>query len=167
MKSLVKFIRNFFIRLAYQEKSPEKLALSFCVGNYIAFSPFIFLHTVMVFICVWLFRLNFAVTFAAAYGVNNIWTAVPIYTVDYAFGYWLMHSVAGLDLVSLNPSWMGFVHRFFELKLGLAKPCLWSFLIGGNLLGILTSVILYPPIKWIFAQFVAQVHLPPKQAHAN
>lgn len=142
------------MRLAFQERSAKKLAISFCMGNYIAFSPFIFLHTVMVFIFVWLFRLNFAVTFAVAYGVNNIWTAVPIYTTDYVFGYWLVHRVFGADLSSFDFSWMSYINNFFEHTLGLSRPCFWSFMIGGNLLGILTSIVLYPFLVSLFTRLV-------------
>src|SRR5581483_10373754 len=69
--------------LADQEHCSTKLALSFCVGVYIAFSPFIGLHTVMTFIFVWLFGLNLAATFTASWLINNPWTMIPIYSTDY------------------------------------------------------------------------------------
>ncbi len=156
--SVIKGLVNYLKKFVYKERSAQKLALSFCIGNYIAFSPFLGLHTVMVFIAVWLFQLNFPITLAVAYAVNNIWTAVPIYTLDYAFGYWLVHKVMRIKMLTYSPSWMAFINNFFELKLGLAKPCLWSFLIGGNLLGILTSLMFYPIVKKLFAKLTFEIH---------
>ncbi len=151
-------IRQFFQSMAYQELSPSTLALSFCIGSYIAFSPFIFLHTVMVFIFGWLFKLNIPVTFAASCGINNPWTAVPIYVIDYVFGYWMVHSVGKMELS--NPSWMCWIENFIQNTLHLSKPCLWSFLIGGNLLGIIVSIVLYPVMKKIFTLLMKEKSLP-------
>ena len=155
---MIKKVLSYLKKFVYQERSPQKLAISFCIGNYIAFSPFIGLHTVMVFIAAWLFSLNFPVTFAEAYGINNLWTAVPIYTADYIFGYWLVHKVIHLNGLLYNPHWFNLMCQFFEQKLGLVKPCIWSFLIGGNLLGILTSIILYPFMVKLFSKLSLEVH---------
>lgn len=177
---------TFLTKLASQERSSTKLAFSFCMGNYIAFSPFLGLHTVMVFLFVWLFRLNFTVTFAAAYLVNNIFTAVPVYAADYFFGYWFVHNVTQLDLQKLNNFLAKPLHilflpfvslwtflaqyipysgnivdstsHFLETYVCFSKPCLWSFFIGGNLLGIVTSILLYPVIKKAFANLVLKIH---------
>ncbi len=156
--SVIKGLVNYLKKFVYKERSAQKLALSFCIGNYIAFSPFLFLHTFMAFASIWFFRLNPAVTFAAAYGINNPWTLVPVYMADYAFGYWLVHKVMCIEFLMTSPSWMDFINRFFETNLGMAKPCIWSFLIGGNLLGIITSIILYPIMKKFFAKLTLEIH---------
>jgi uncharacterized protein len=148
IKSSIERIRTFFQSIISQEKSPRILALSFCVGNYIAFSPFIGLHTVMAIVFSKCFRLNMALTFAISCSVNNPWTAAPVYALDYIFGYWLVHVVMQLSLQ--NPSWMRWMENLIESTLQCGKPCLWSFLIGGNVLGIITSLALYPIVKWIF-----------------
>ncbi len=149
------WIKNFLKKLIHQEKSPEKLALSFCMGNYIAFSPFPGLHTVMVFLFSWLFRLNFGVVFASSCFINNPWTLIPVYGVDYTFGYWLVYKVLHLNLEQFEPSWMHAITIFCANTLGIAKPCLWSFLIGGNILGIGLSLLLYPIMKKIFSYYLA------------
>lgn len=141
---------EYFKTLAYAEKSPHKLALSFCIGAYIAFSPFPGLHTLMIFAFSVLFGLNLTVTFAAAYGINNPITLVPVYAADYGVGYWLIHKVLEFDVTAINPEWMATCSTYFEQKLGLPLPCIWSFLIGGNILGILLAIALYPVTKQIF-----------------
>lgn len=98
---MLKRIKNFFSSIFSQDQSPERLSASFCVGNYIAFSPYFGLHGVMVVICSWLFGLNFGIMFAAAYGINNLWTAIPIYTADYFF--WPL--AGALRASSTNPKY--------------------------------------------------------------
>lgn len=147
--------KNFLKKLMQQERSPEKLALSFCVGNYIAFSPFPFFHTVMVFLFSWLFKLNLGVTFATSCFINNPWTMIPVYGADYALGYWLVYKVFNLNIYHYNPWWMYSINNLCEGTLGIAKPCIWSFLIGGNLLGIGLSLLLYPIMKKVFAYYLA------------
>lgn len=149
------WIKKFFKKLLYQERSPEKLALSFCMGIYIAFSPFPGLHTVMVFLFSWLLRLNCGVTLASSCFINNPWTLFPIYGGDYAFGYWLVYKIFHINLSQWEPGWMHSINIFCENSLGIAKPCIWSFLIGGNILGIVFALLLYPIMKKIFAYYVA------------
>lgn len=177
---MVERVINFFKRCILLERSPKRLAFAFCLGNYIAFSPFLGLHTIMVFICAWVFRLNLTMMLAVSMGINNIWTLVPIYMADYVFGYWFCNKVLHLNFSSLNhwlntvflpiieyiPSFImirlidavDYLYYFFEYKLCLAKPCVWSFLIGGNLLGIGISVILYPIMKKLFTRLSYQIH---------
>lgn len=149
------YIKNFFKKLIYQERSPERLALSFCMGTYIAFCPFVGLHTAMVFLLSWLFRLNWGVTLASSCFINNPWTLIPVYGLDYWVGYNLVYKVLQLDLSWINPWWMHSIQFFCEKNLGIAKPCIWSFLIGGNLLGIGLALLLYPLMKRIFMYYVA------------
>jgi uncharacterized protein (DUF2062 family) len=155
MKSLINYLKKF----VYEEQSAQKLTLSFCIGCYIALSPFLFLHTVMVFIAVWLFELNLPVTLAAA-AINNPWTMVPVFMADYLFGYWLVHNVMGIEYFMASPNWMNNINDFCEMTLGITKPCLWSFMIGGNLLGILLSLALYPIMKKLFEKLILEIHGP-------
>lgn len=144
---------NFIKRLLGYESSINTLTLSFCMGNYIAFSPYIGLHTIMIFVFTWFFRLNLAVTFAVAYLINNPFTMVPVYLSDYLVGYWLLYSFLGLDMQAINPLWLTKLNLWLQSAVGFNMPCLWAFLIGGNLLGIVSSVILYPIMKYIFKLF--------------
>ena len=147
---MLKKILDYFKKLAYQEKSSHKLALSFCMGTYRAFSPFPGLHTIMIFVFSILFGLNMTVTFAAAYGINNPFTLVPVYAADYGVGYWLLYKIAAFDASAFNPWWINSLSTVCEQRLGFPLPCMWSFLIGGNILGIVLACLLYPITKQIF-----------------
>jgi uncharacterized protein (DUF2062 family) len=148
------WVKNFFKKLIYQERSAEKLALSFCIGNYIAFSPFPGFHTLMVFLFSWMFSLNLGVTFASSCFINNPWTMIPVYGSDYIFGYWLLHKVFNLNFEVFEPWWMYYINMFCEKTLGIAKPCIISFIVGGNILGIGLSILLYPLMKRVFAYYL-------------
>ena len=76
--------------------SPHKLAFSFCIGIYVAFSPFPGGHTIMMLAFKWFFGLNFPILFIAT-SFNNPWTMIPFFSFDYIFGYWVTHSLFGLN----------------------------------------------------------------------
>ncbi len=151
-------MRQFLISLALKERSAKQLALSFCMGIYIAFSPFVGFHTLMTFGIVWMLGLNLAVTFAGSVLLHNPWTTIPIYALDYIFGEWLLKTICGLDTLSMNPSWMGMINESLCSYLGLSHIAFWSFMIGGNVLGIVASFALYPFIKRLFGKLIDEVH---------
>lgn len=122
--------------------SPEKLALSICFGIYIAFSPFPGGHTLMMLAAKALFDLNLPVLFIIT-SINNPWTMVAFFGLDYAFGYWFLHGV-----MNLSPAWIFSYAKLF----GDTKICLWSFIIGGNILGIIFALVSYIPIKTVLVR---------------
>ena len=158
MKRIKTYIINVFKRLILKDRSPRMLALSFCVGVYIAFSPYLFMHTAMVFVFAWVFSLHLPAVFAAAYLVNNPWTLVPIYTSDYFVGEFLLRTVCGFDTLQLNPAWMTFINKPIAHYTGISGISFWSFMLGGNLLGLLAGVMLYPVLKRIFATMSTRVY---------
>lgn len=149
MKSLKAKALSVFTNALTSGSSPQKLAWSCCVGFYIAFSPFPGLHTILIFVCKYLFRLNFPVLFIVA-SVNNPWTMLPFYSFDYAFGYWFVHSIMGC-----SPTW-----HFSLVKLfGSGNICVWSFLVGGNIIGLLFALISYPIAHRLFGSLSASIQM--------
>jgi uncharacterized protein (DUF2062 family) len=137
-------IKTTFKNAFTQGWTVKKLTQSFCIGIYIAFSPFFGLHTAMMFAAKFLFKLNFPVLFLAT-SFNNPWTMVAFYSFDYFFGYWLIHTFLGF-----NPTWTIPLARIF----GSGNICIWSFLIGGNILGILFAIGSYPFMHILFKNLV-------------
>lgn len=140
MKTVIQKIKKIFYAAVYSNATPSKLALSFCLGLYIAFSPFPGGHTIMMFMAHWLFKLNFPVLFFAT-SINNPWTIIPFYAAEYSFGYWLTRSFFGW-----HPQWVFSLERFF----GSGEICVWSFLIGGNVIGIVLGLFSYPFVVRLF-----------------
>ena len=151
-------IRQFLIDFVLKERSSSKLAISFCIGAYIAFCPLIGLHTVATLLLCWFLGLNMAVTFATSCVIHNPWTTIPIYGTDYIFGQWLLHDICGFDTMAMNPSWMIFINERLSYYVGLPDIAFWSFMIGGNILALGISIGIYPLVKRLFVKLVDQVH---------
>ncbi len=149
------FIKRAFASMAHKEHSLQRLTLSFCIGNYVAFSPFPFPfgHTGLALLLSRLLNLNTSVVLLATFLINNPWTAIPVYSADYFFGYWLIHNLCNIS-GNINPTWVENLNIMLSAKFGLPHFCFWSFFIGGNLLGIATSVILYPISKYLFYSLI-------------
>lgn len=137
-------LKELFKKALGSGSSPHRLALSCAWGLYIAFSPFPGAHTVMMFMVKWFFDVHFPLLFLVT-SVNNPWTMIPFFTGDYLFGYWFVHSLLGCE-----PAWQISLAKIF----GSGSICIWSFLIGGNLLGIGAALICYPLMLFIFKRMI-------------
>jgi uncharacterized protein (DUF2062 family) len=127
--------------------TPKNLARSAGIGVYIAFSPFPGAHTIMMLALKWLLGLHFPTLFVFT-SINNPWTLIPFFSLDYAFGYWLVHKVIGWE-----PTWSISLAKIF----GSGSVCLWSFFIGGNILGIISGLLAYPIMLFVFEHMHARV----------
>jgi uncharacterized protein (DUF2062 family) len=133
--------------------TPTTITRSCAVGLYIAFSPFPGLHSMMILAARFLFGMHLPTVFIIA-SLNNPWTMVPMYSFDYVFGYWLIHSFFGLN-PDLALSAETLRHHLPSLAdtlakyLGSGKLCVWSFLVGGNIVGIVAALCCYPLVKQI------------------
>jgi uncharacterized protein len=140
-----KRLQELFNKALHEGWTAPQLAKSVAIGLYIAFCPFPGAHMLLMLGLTWLLRLNFPTLFIVA-SINNPWTMIPMYSCDYACGYWLVHGVFGL-----NPALSISLHKIF----GTGSICIWSFLAGGNFLGVLAAAISYPMFRIIFARVIA------------
>lgn len=147
------YIRSFLHKLLGYERSPHKFALACSWGTYIAFSPFPGLHTLMAFGISWLLGMSPAVTVGMAYFVNNPWTLVPVYASGYGLGYWLVHHLLQIPQAYLQFPGTTYFGTLWETHLGVSQPCVWSFLIGGNILGIVAAMAIYPVMLRFFERY--------------
>ena len=145
MKQVKKICNQIATRIKQDLHCPHTMALSICAGIYIAFSPFIALHTVMVVLAAYTWQLNGPIMFIVSNAINNPWSLLVIYGIDYAFGA-LLFRLAGIDGAALNPAWLNALINYLKNYLHIPEFSFWAFMIGGNLLGILISVISYPYI---------------------
>src|SRR5579872_2786956 len=97
-------IKDWFKKLLFYEHNAHRFALACSVGVYIAFSPFIGLHTAMILFASWFFALNFTILWVVSHLINNPWTMVPVYGVGYAFGDWFLN-LFGINH-TFNPAWL-------------------------------------------------------------
>lgn len=141
-------IKNLFARFMVYEKRPARFAAACSMALYVAFSPFLGFHTLMIIAASWLFGLNFPVMLGVSLLVSNPWSMVLIYGIGYLFGDWVLTSI-GINHYAFNPSWIGMINGKLIAATGYGNVSLPAFLLGGNLLGLMLAFISYPIIKYL------------------
>jgi hypothetical protein len=133
-------------RLLAIDDPPERTALAFSIGIFIAFSPFLGLHTIMATAIAFAFRFNKLAIYSGTFVNNPFLTLVPIILLSYATGAFLMGRSLALPPESMellkNPhlltaQWWG---NLFKHSGDLLLP----FAIGGMMLSVVCSLAAYP-----------------------
>ena len=133
-------------RLLAIDDPPERTALAFSIGVFIAFSPFLGLHTIMATVLAFAFRFNKIAIYAGTFVNNPFLTLVPIILASYAVGALLMGRPLGLPQASmellrsphlLTGEWWG---QLFKSSGNVLLP----FFIGGMVLSVICSSLAYP-----------------------
>ncbi len=150
------FLTQHTKRLLLHERSPRKLALATSVALYVAISPFLGLHTIMLIVAGWMFNLNIPILIMVSYAVNNPWTMVPLMLAGYWLGYAILHTALGLDVAALNPSLMDWANSYIHTYIGLKDVSFWAWILGGNILGVAVAFITYPFLHLLFKELVRQ-----------
>jgi uncharacterized protein len=148
-RAIMKFIEAFN-KLINDRYSLHEQAMAVAVGTYIAFSPFIGLHTLLTIFLAWLFRLNCPVMIAVSWIINNPWTMIPLYLFDYWIGSKIVY-LMGIELK--NPTWMERINTFLQSYCPNQELSIWAFLIGGNVVGIIAGIAIYPIILYSMKRF--------------
>ena len=139
-------LRANFRRLLALDDPPERTALAFSIGVFIAFSPFLGLHTIAATLVAFIFRFNKIAIFAGTFLNNPFLTLVPIIIVSYALGALLLgHPLRippeGIALIK-NPHLLtaAYYRELFGHGWYLLKP----FALGSTILSLVCPLIAYP-----------------------
>jgi len=138
-------------RLLTLDDPPERTALAFAIGVFIAFSPFLGLHTIMATLVAFVFRFNKVAIFSGTFINNPPLTLVPIIIASYAIGAFLLGrpfriSQQGIDLLK-DPH---LLTADYYRKLGREGwHVVWPFALGGMLLSVVCSLVAYPVTFWL------------------
>ena len=138
--------RSLFRRLLALDDPPERTALAFSIGVFIAFSPFLGLHTIMATLVAFLFRFNKVAIYSGTFINNPFLTLVPIIVASYAIGALVLgrpmrippEGVALLKDPHLLTA--DYYRKLFVESWGIV----WPFTIGGMVLSVVCSLIAYP-----------------------
>jgi hypothetical protein len=121
------------------EDAPERVALAFALGVFIAFFPILGVHTAMALGLALALRLNRIAILAGTF-VSNPWTLVPMLTAGTVVGCALLGvSPSGLDELAAGLEGAGFAKRL----LARLRPLLLPYLVGNLILGAATGVLAY------------------------
>ena len=138
--------RGAFRRLLALDDPPERTALAFSVGVFIAFSPFLGLHTVMATVVAFYFRFNKVAIYTGTFINNPLLTLVPIVVASYAVGALLTGRPLslppeGVELLS-DPH---LFERDYWRRLGAhAWDLVLPFSVGATALSVVCSLAAYP-----------------------
>ena len=138
--------RAAFRRLLAIDDPPERTALAFSIGVFIAFSPFLGLHTIMATFIAFLFKFNKIAIYTGTFVNNPPLTLVPIIVASYAVGAFFLGRpleipAEGLELFKNPHIFSGdYYRRLFVESLNILEP----FALGGMLLSFVCSLIAYP-----------------------
>lgn len=139
-------LRNTFRRLLALDDPPERTALAFSIGVFIAFSPLLGLHTLLATLVAFVFRFNKIAVYAGTFINNPFLTLVPIIIVSYAIGAFVLGRPlripdAGVELLKHPHLLTGSYYR--ELFQN-SWEIVWPFTIGGMILSVVCSLLAYP-----------------------
>ena len=139
-------LRAAFRRLLALDDPPERTALAFSLGVFIAFSPFLGLHTILATLIAFLFRFNKIALYSGTFINNPFLTLVPIIIASYAIGAFVLGRplripAAGVELLR-HPHLLAAAYypRLFRESWDIV----WPFSIGGLTLSVVCSLIAYP-----------------------
>lgn len=142
--------RTTFRRLLALDDPPERTALAFSIGVFIAFSPFLGLHTITATLIAFLFRFNKIAIYAGTFINNPFLTLVPIIIASYALGALVLDRPLsippeGIELLK-NPHLLtaDYYRRIFVQSWDIV----WPFTVGATLLSVICSAVAYPVTLW-------------------
>jgi uncharacterized protein (DUF2062 family) len=133
-------------RLLAIDDPPERTALAFSIGVFIAFSPFLGLHTVMATVVAFAFRFNKLAVYTGTFINNPLLTLVPIILASYWVGALLLGRPTGLPAEGLellrHPRLLhaSYWHALAAAWSGVVLP----FAVGGMALSVVCSLAAYP-----------------------
>jgi len=138
--------RSTFRRLLTLDDPPERTALAFAIGVFIAFSPFLGLHTIMATSVAFIFRFNKIAIFAGTFINNPFLTLVPIIIVSYAVGAFVLGRPLrippeGIELLKEPHLLTG---DYYRKLFNEGWQVVWPFTVGGMVLSVICSMIAYP-----------------------
>lgn len=138
--------RGTFRRLLALDDPPERTALAFSIGVFIAFSPFLGLHTIVATLFAFLFRFNKIAVYSGTFINNPFLTLVPIIIASYATGALILGRplripAAGIELLK-NPHLL--TSNYYRQLFHEGWDIVWPFTIGGMVLSVVCSLIAYP-----------------------
>lgn len=136
------------LKLLHLRDSPKRTAAAFAIGLFWGLSPippFIGLHTGLVLLCAFVFRLNKIAAYIGIH-ITNPFTFVPIYM----FGTYIGSLVLGYDL---NISASAFKHLSLTEVFGGPREAVKAYLVGNCITATVGSVVGYFVTSWAIARY--------------
>jgi len=134
-------VHSYLRRLLALDDTPERIALAFAVGVFLAFSPLLGLHTIIGVGIAFFFGLNRVAVLLGVF-INNPWTLVPIYTAATYLGGMFVGFPSGASLPDFG--WRQIWTAAYWFELARQWRVLMPTLLGSSILAILFALLSYP-----------------------
>ena len=133
-------------RLLAIDDPPERTALAFSIGVFIAFFPLLGLHAILATVIAFAFRFNKLAIYTGAFVNNPFLTLVPIILVSYGLGAVVIGRPLALpsESMELLKSPHLFTGDWWGNLFKTSGNLLWPYAIGGLLLSVICSLVAYP-----------------------
>src|SRR5262245_19673378 len=141
--------RHYLRRLLALDDTPERIALAFAVGVFLAFSPLVGLHTVLGLAVAFLFGLNRVAVLIGLF-VNNPWTLVPIYIAGGYIGGLIIDYPAQAAIPDFG--WSALWKTQFWVELGTQWRLLIPVALGSFILSVFFAILSYPLALYLLKQ---------------
>jgi len=142
-------LRKLILSLARVPDTPQRTALSYAIGVFWSFSPFLGLHTVLAIGTALVFRLNRLAT------LMGVWTNLPWIVIPYyALATWVGMKILGTNGITFPAVGLSDLYsaEFWEW---LASQ--WKLLIpavvGSSVLALALSIAAYPAALFIIRRY--------------
>lgn len=146
--------RALMRQVLHLQESPERTAVAFSLGVFIAFCPLYGFHTILVVLSTWLFGLNVVALLAGAF-INNPWTVIPILGMTYWTGALLLGRTDTPTFSWQDLSVQGIYHQVL--------PYAVPFAVGGVTLSILGALLTYPAAYLLLSKYRRASSPPPSE----
>jgi uncharacterized protein len=149
MKKIKDKIRSVISRLLTMEGKPQKVALGYALGIFLATTPFVGLKALIALLITQLCKWKKVAAIIGVYHVNSL--TGPFF---YAFSFFLGKTVMGYDCSFNFPDHVGF--QAILICFAGSKEIFISLLVGGLIIGIPLSFIAY---KLVLSVIYKRSHL--------
>ena len=140
---------HFLRRLFALDDTPERIALSFALGVFIAFSPLFGLHTFLGVMIAFLSGLNRMAVLLGVW-VNNPWTLIPIYAAGTYIGGLLVGFPSKPPLTDFG--WHQLWQSAFWWQLINQGHILKPFMLGSTILSVVAAIVSYLLALYVIRQ---------------
>jgi hypothetical protein len=142
-------LRSALRSLLNLDDPPERTALAFAVGAFIAFSPLLGLHTILAALVSVVWRLNKLAVLTGSF-LSNPWTIAPIVGAAWAIG----RSIIGSPPVALPQASLSalITVEFWRSIAGQWRQLL-PYAVGSMILATASAAISYPLMLYILRNY--------------
>lgn len=151
---MVSFIKTWAQKLLKIQDTPERTALAFSIGVFLAFSPLLGLHTLIGLGIAFAFNLNRAAMLVGIY-TNTPWTIVPYYSFATLVGLIFYEIPVGLNLPEFGLDTLLSLEFYYSLL--RSWRLLIPVFIGSTLMASLLALISYPLCLWLIKNWKRQL----------